>query len=331
MKALTYLKAHAIQDFAIKETGLPEPVLKEHDVLVRIKAISVNPVDYKIRQNRSSASEHPVVLGWDAAGVIEKVGTQASGFKVGDEVYYAGDLLRDGSNAELQAVDSRIIALKPASLSYVQAAAIPLTAITAYEALILQKQVSYTPETKVLIIGGAGGVGSIAIQLLKALTPARVFATASRPVSADWCRKAGADAILNHQNNLQQEAEKLGISEFDIVFSTNHTEQYLPLIPQLVKPFGYFVLIDDPATLDIKPFKAKSITTGWEFMFTKTMFNVAQETQGKLLTHVAELIDTGKIKTTLNLELQGLNAENLRQAHEILEAGSSTGKIVITF
>lgn len=330
MKALAYTAAHALSQFSIVETERPQPTIKDHDILVRVKAISVNPVDYKIRQNRSAAENGAVILGWDASGVVEALGPQVKGFKIGDEVYYAGDLTRDGSNAELQAVDSRIVALKPKSLSHTQAAAIPLTGITAYEALISQTTTKYSDNSKVLIIGGAGGVGSIGIQLLKALTPVKIYATASRAETAAWCKELGAHGTLDHSKDLKEEMKASGIDGFDFIFSTNATESYLSIMPDLLKPFGHLALIDDPKVLDIRPFKTKSITISWEFMFTKSMFQYDQEAQGKLLGHVASLIDTKEIKTTLQTELQGLTSENLKKAHTLLESGKSVGKIVIT-
>lgn len=329
MKALGYLKSHSLNEFSVTEMNVPEPTLLDNDVLVRIHAISVNPVDYKIRKNRSATDGKPVILGWDASGVIERLGPAVKNFKVGDEVYYAGDLLRDGTNAELQAVDARVIALKPKNLSFQEAAAIPLTAITAYEALISQKTTTLTEKSNVLIIGGAGGVGSIGIQLLKSLTKAKVFATASREESKAWCLEAGADQVLDHSKDLKEEMKKADVEGFDFIFSTNQSDKYFGILLDLLKPFGHYSLIDDPATFDIKPFKSKSITTSWEFMFTKTMFKHDQEAQGLLLSHVAKLIEEDKIKTTLNMTLQGLTADNLKKAHTLLESGQSIGKIVI--
>ncbi len=330
MKALGYLKSHSLNEFQITEMNLPEPSLLENDVLVRIHATSVNPVDYKIRMNRSGVDGKHVILGWDASGVIEKLGSGVKNFKVGDEVFYAGDLFRDGTNAELQAVDSRVIALKPKNLSHQEAAAIPLTAITAYEALISQKTTTLSEKSNVLIIGGAGGVGSIGIQLLKSLTKAKVFATASREESKSWCLEVGADQVLDHSKDLKEEMKRHDVNGFDLIFSTNQSDRYFGILPDLLKPFGHYCLIDDPATFDIKPFKSKSITTSWEFMFTKTMFKYDQESQGALLSHVAQLIEAGRIKTTLNTLMQGLTAENLKQAHTLLESGQSIGKIVLS-
>lgn len=220
MKALAYRTAHALADFAIEEVDLPLPELKEGDVLVRVRAFSVNPVDTKVRASRSAAEgSRGVVLGWDGAGVIEKVGSAVAGFKPGDEVFYAGALMRDGSNAEYQAVDHRIVAPKPANLGFAEAAALPLTSLTAWEAM-LEGGIEFTPQTKVLVIGGAGGVGSMAIQILKAATPARVFATASRPETMAWCERLGADHILNHHNDLSDELARYGVEPgtLDVVF-----------------------------------------------------------------------------------------------------------------
>ena len=330
MKALTYEKAHALNQFAFKLSELPMPELQDHDVLVKIKAVGFNPVDYKIRQNRSADGAKPIILGWDAAGVIEKIGNNVSQFKVGDEVYYAGDVTRDGTYAEYQAVDSRVISLKPKTLSFAEAAAIPLTAITAYEALIEQTTTTYTKDTAVLIIGGAGGVGSIGIQLLKNLTPAKVIATASRDESKKWCKTLGADFVIDHSKNLKEELLSIGINEVDFVFSTTQTNKYYALFAEIIKPFGHIALIDDPDTFDIKPFKLKAIVANFEFMFAKTMFQYDMESQGKLLKQVADLIDDKKVVTTLSKEFKGLKTEHVKEAHSILESGVSVGKMVMS-
>lgn len=326
MKALVYYDAHEIKSFSIKEEEVPEPTLLDHDVLVEVKAVAANPVDYKIRKSRSAENGRPVILGWDASGVIRKIGRKVAKFKVGDEVYYAGDLIRDGCYAEYQAVDSRIIARKPHSLSHIQAAAIPLTALTAYEALILQTTTQYSRATKVLIIGGAGGVGSMSIQLLKALTESIVIATASREETIRWCLDLGADRVVDH--NLLLESKGSDVGEVHFVFSTTHSDKYVPLFPVVLKPFGHLTLIDDPGNFDIKPLKRKSITVSWELMFTKTLYGFDLESQGATLAHVASLVDAGAIKTTATTVYQGLTPENIRRAHEALEEGTSIGKIV---
>ena len=328
MKALGYLQAHAVADFSLREFDLPVPEPGPLDVLVRIKAVSLNPVDTKVRASRSATSTRPVILGWDAAGVIERIGGKVTGFKPGDEVFYAGDLLRDGSNAEYQIVDHRVIALKPAHLSFTDAAAIPLTALTAWEALI-ERDHGLTAESNVLIIGGAGGVGSIAIQLLKAATPVRVIATASRPETIAWCHDLGADVVINHHHGLDAGLKEHGLSTVDLIFGTTHSDAYLKIIPDLLRPFGHFCLIDDPKALDIVGFKRKAINVHWEFMFAKTMFHYREETQGQILRQVAQLTEVGKIKSTAKLVLSGLTVDNLRLAHTRLEAAESIGKIVI--
>lgn len=329
MKVIGYLNAHNIDSFEMKEFELDHPELGPHDILVKIMAIGVNPVDYKIRQGRSSKTDRPVVIGWDASGRIEEMGSEVTNVSVGDEVFYAGDITKDGSYAELQTIDSRLVGKKPKTLDFAQSAAIPLTAITAYEALIEQSTTQYSKNTSVLIIGGAGGVGSMSLQLLKALTPATVIATASRDESIKWCQDLGADYVINHRNNLSDELKKIGFPQVDFVFSTNHTEQYISILPDIIKPFGQLTLIDDPESFDMKPFKAKSIKCGYEFMFTKSMFHHKPEEQGQLLTKIGELIDRQKIRTTMSSVLTGLTAENVKTAHEALESGRSVGKTVI--
>ena len=325
MKAYTYKKAHSIKDFSIEESTLQAPDLNPMDVLVRVKALSFNPVDTKIRQSRSSSARGPEVLGWDASGVIEKAGSAVQGFSKGDEVYYAGDLTRPGSYAELQAVDYRLIGNKPASLSFTEAAALPLTSITAWEALF-ERGFEYSRDTKVLIIGGAGGVGSMATQLLKANTEATVIVTASRPETKEWCLKMGADHVIGR--DIQEELKKIGMEQIDIVFGTTHTAEYLDVIRDILRPFGSLVLIDDPEKLDIVSFKVKALSVHWEFMFAKSMFGYKPGLQGQFFNKLADLVDQNKIQSTLNLTLPP-SVESIQKAHELLESGSSIGKIVM--
>lgn len=324
MRAFVYDKAHPLTQFAITEQEIAAPTPGPLDLLVRVKASSFNPVDYKIRQSKS-AEDSPVVLGWDAAGVVEAVGSEAAGFQVGDAVFYAGDLTRPGSYAELQAVDHRLAALKPASLDFAEAAALPLTSLTAYEAL-LERGIEYTAESRVLIIGGAGGVGSIAIQLLKALTPAQVIATATRPETIAWAKEMGADLVIGR--DLQRELQQKGVERLDVIFSTTHTADYLSAIPDLMRPFGHLAVIDDPASFDILPFKRKALSVHWEFMFSKSMFGYREATQGEILRKVAGLVDAGQVKTTRQRTVTA-TVENVRAAHEALEAGTSIGKMVM--
>lgn len=331
MKALGYFKGHSLKEFRLQPFDLKEPQIGSHDLLVRVKAISINPVDYKIRQNRSSPNEIPIILGWDASGVVEKIGSEVTNFKVGEEVFYAGDLNRPGTYAELQAVDSRIVALKPKILSFADAAALPLTSLTAYEALIAQKTSDLSEGSKTLIIGGAGGVGSMAIQLLKKLKNTTVIATASRSETREWCLGLGADFVIDHSKNLVDELSKIGIKEVDCVFSTTHSDKYFEVLPKIIKPFGLFVLIDDPERFDVTPFKGKSIRINWELMFTKTLFKHDLESQGKILSIIANLVDKKEVKTTLTKKLEGFSVDNLKEAHALLEGGTSMGKIVIDF
>lgn len=328
MRALAYGEAHSIEKFSIAEMEIPTPILGPHDVLVCIKAFALNPIDYKVRRTRSSQKDRPVVLGWDAAGVIEKIGSEVTGFRTGDEVFYAGDLMRDGSYAQFQAVDHRIIAKKPQSLGFREAAALPLTALTAWESLF-ERGIVYTNRSEVLVIGGAGGVGSMATQLLKAKTPAKVIATASRPESANWCRSMGADIVVDRSKDLLEELAKAQCKNVEFVFGTTNSPKYSPIIPQILQPFGHFCLIDDHPDFSIASFKSKSLSVHWELMFTKTLFQHNLSSQGEILGHIAGLIDGGKIVPTANKVLSGLNPDHIRYGHEVLESGKSIGKIVI--
>jgi len=323
MKAFVYQKAHPLTEFALKLQELPDPKPGPLDLLVRVKAFSFNPVDYKIRQSRSSEGS-PIILGWDAAGVVEAIGSEVRDFSVGDEVYYAGDLNRPGSYAELQAVDHRLVAQKPALLDFADAAALPLTALTAYEAL-LERGVHYTGATKALIIGGAGGVGSIAIQLLKAETAATVIATASRPETIAWVKEMGADRVIGRDLKAELPGGAPGL---DVIFSTTHTADYLEIIPDLLRPFGHLMVIDDPSSLDIVPFKWKALSVHWEFMFSKSVHGFHLETQGDILRKVAAMVDTHRVKTTRS-KTYAANEDNLRSVHQVLEQGTMIGKAVV--
>ena len=327
MYAFTYQTAHKLSDFQIKMVNIADPILTDHDVMVNVQAASFNPVDTKVRQSRSASTDRGGILGWDAAGIIEKLGKNVRGFKVGDEVYYAGDVQRDGSYAKLQAVDYRLIARKPRAFDFAQAAALPLTALTAHEALF-ERGFNYTKDTKVLIIGGAGGVGSIAIQLLKVHTQAKVIATASRSKTIEWVQHMGADHVIGR--NLQGELAQFG--PMDIVFCTTHAHEYLPIIPSILKPFGSLILIEmnDPKSFDITSFKSKSLSIHWEFMFTKSMHGHHPEQQGIFLSNLAKLVECGKIKATLGQTMQA-SVENIRQAHEFLESGATIGKMAIMY
>ena len=330
MKAISYIDGmdHGFQN-PLVDIEKAMPSLKDRDLLVRIKAISVNPVDTKVRRNPVAVG-NTRILGWDAVGEIVEVGSGVQHFKVVDQVWYAGDLTRDGSNAEYQAVDERIVSLKPQSLSDAEAAALPLTAITAWEMLFDRFNVDLDQSDNILVIGGAGGVGSIAIQLLKAKTNLKVIATASREETKAWVKSLGADYVIDHTEDLNTQIKALGLDAPRYIFSTNQTETYLPQISKLIAPQGKFGLIDDPKSLDIGEFKSKSVSVHWEFMFTRSMFNTIDiEQQSQLLHQVAELVDNHKIKTTLKQTVGKINAQNLKLAHELIESGRAKGKIVL--
>ena len=314
----------------INEITLPVPQAQGHDLLVEIKAISVNPVDTKVRAGFSA--DTPRVLGWDAVGVVKAVGNDVTLFAPGDEVWYAGALGRPGSNSEFQLVDERIVALKPRSLDNASAAALPLTAITAWELLFDRLGVTRDGNEgdTLLIVGAAGGVGSILTQLASKLTKMTVIGTASRPASQQWVREAGAHHVIDHSKPLSEELARIGVKEVTHVASLNNTEaHYLSLIAALA-PQGKLALIDDPQSLDVVPLKLKSISLHWEFMFTRSMFETRDMiAQHQLLSEVATLIDNQVIKTTLGEHYGAITADNLQKAHAQLETGRAVGKIVL--
>jgi zinc-binding alcohol dehydrogenase family protein len=342
---MTIIKAIGYQDNltidneqALQDITLDKPVASGHDILVEVKAISVNPVDYKIREGRPAPEGEYAVIGWDAAGTVTAVGEDVSLFSVGDKVYYAGDLTRSGSNAEYQLVDERIVGHMPASLSFAEAAALPLTTITAWEMLFERLQVpvsdssagEHTNDVSVLVIGAAGGVGSILTQLLKTRTSATVIGTASRDESIQWLKDLGADHVINHRNLLSDELQKTGITEVDYVISLNNTDEHYEEIIKCLKPQGKLGLIDDPKSLDANLLKTKCLSLHWEFMFTRSMFNTPDMIeQHRLLNAVAKLIDAGDIKTTVAHNLGTITAEHVRSAHQMLENQQAHGKIVL--
>lgn len=330
MKAVGFQKSLPITDQdALQDIDLPRPRAEGRDLLVRVEAVSVNPVDYKVRQGRPPESGWKV-LGYDAAGVVEEIGDQASLFQVGDRVWYAGDLTRSGSNAEFQLVDERIVGRMPTSLGFAQAAALPLTTITAWEMLFDRLQVSREKSESILLVGAAGGVGSIMVQLLKRLTNLTVVGTASRPDSVDWLRRLGTDHVIDHRQPLSQGLAAVGIAPVEYLVSLNHTEGHYDEIVASLKPQGRFGLIDDPAQLDPMKLKSKSISLHWEFMFTRSMYQTDDvEQQHYLLGKVAELVDQSLLESTVAHHLGPINAANLRQAHSMLESQQAHGKIVL--
>lgn len=339
MKAVGYSKSLPITDpESLTDIELPQPIARGRDVLVKVKAIAANPVDYKIRQNVAPEDGKYKVIGWDAVGEVVATGEKATQFKPGDVVFYAGDLNRQGSNAEYQLVDERLVGNKPKSLSDAEAAALPLTAITAWEMLfehlaIQQQSADSTTQSDevILLVGAAGGVGSIFLQLAKAITGATIIATASRESSQAWVKKLGAHHVVDHTQALQPQIEALGIGQITHVASLNSTETYFESYIDLLAPFGKIAMIDDPKTpLDVMKLKPKSLSLHIEFMFARSMFNAADmDEQGKLLNRVSAMLDQGSLQTTVGKNLGTINAENLRAAHELLESGKSIGKIVL--
>ncbi|WP_443114898.1 zinc-binding alcohol dehydrogenase family protein [Herbaspirillum seropedicae] len=313
---------------ALIETILPDPIPGEHDLLVEVKAISVNPVDTKIRASAKEAR----VLGWDVSGVVRAVGPAVTLFAPGDEVFYAGSITRPGANSELHVVDERIVGRKPASLGHADAAAIPLTAITAWELLFDRVAVAEGggQGQHLLIIGAAGGVGSMLTQLARKLTQLTVIGTASRPETAHWVGELGAHHVIDHSQPLKPQLEKLGIPEVGIVISLTHTDQHYAQIIDVLAPQGQLALIDDPASLDAMPLKRKSISLHWELMFTRSMFQTPDMIrQHELLQRVSQLLDQGVLRTTTGEHFGRIDAANLRRAHALLESGKAKGKIVL--
>jgi NADPH2:quinone reductase len=334
MRAVAYKTAHPIAaDASFVDIDLPKPVASGHDLLVEIKAVSVNPVDTKIRASRTAPEGEYVTLGYDAAGIVREVGSAVSLFKPGDEVFYAGVNNRQGTNSEFHLVDERIVGFKPKSLGFAEAAALPLTAITAYEMLFDRLRIKDAvpgAAKAIVIIGGAGGVGSIAVQLVCQLTDLTVIATASRPETFDWVMSLGAHHVVDHSKPLAAQVAELGIGAPAFVFSTTHSDQHAQAAAQLMAPQGRYGLIDDFQTFDIKLFKPKAISLHWEMMFARAVFQTPDMIeQHKLLNHVAELVDAGKIKTTLAENFGTINAANLKRAHAQIESHTTKGKIVL--
>jgi NADPH2:quinone reductase len=335
MRAIAYHQPGPIDRAdALIDVELPRPIPTGRDILVAVRAISVNPVDAKVRAGAAPFDGRDErVLGWDAGGVVEVVGPEATRFKVGDEVFYAGDLMRDGSNADYQLVDERIVGHRPRSIGFAEAAALPLTAITAWETLFDRLKVDDQPAggaRAILIIGGAGGVGSAAIQIARACTDLTVIATASRAETQNWVRDLGAHHVIDHAQPMAPQIAALEIGAPAFVFSTTHTDRHLADIAELIAPQGRFALIDDPASLDVVAFKRKAVSVHWELMFTRSLFDTPDVgEQGRLLNTVAELVDEGRIRTTATDTLSPINAANLIEAHRRIESATTRGKIVL--
>ena len=333
MKAVGYKVPGPIaEDASLVDIDLPRPVAEGGDILVEVKAVSVNPVDYKIRSSTPPADGDWKVLGWDAAGIVQEVGPDVTQFAVGDEGYYAGSLIRPGTNAEFHLVDARIVGRKPASLEWAEAAALPLTTLTAWEAMFDRLDVTkpVPGAAAILIIGGAGGVGSIAIQIARQRTDLIVISTASRPETQEWVKGLGAHHVIDHSRPLAPQIAELNIGAPAFVFSTTHTEQHASDIAELIAPQGRFGFIDDPKALDVMLFKRKAVSIHHELMFTRSLYGTPDmDEQGKILNSLAVLVDDGKIRTTLTEKLSPINAANLKTVHALIESGAARGKIVL--
>jgi len=317
---------------SLVDIELPRPSATGRDLLVEVRAVSVNPVDYKVRSSAAPPAGSAKVIGYDAAGVVVEAGPQASLFRPGDEVFYAGSIIRSGTNAEFHLVDERIVGHKPRSLGFAEAAALPLTSITAWEALFdrmdIRKPVAGAAPA-VLIIGGAGGVSSIAIQLVRTLTDLTVVATASRPETMSWVKDLGAHYVINHGKPIAAQVAALDIGAPGFVFSTTHTTDHLKEIVELIAPQGRLALINNEP-LELALLMRKCVSIHWESMFTRSMLQTADMAeQHALLDKVAALVDAGKIRTTVAEHFGTINAANLKRAHALLETGTARGKIVL--
>ncbi|MEH6577817.1 MAG: zinc-binding alcohol dehydrogenase family protein [Amphritea sp.] len=334
MKAIAYQKSLPIDNTeSLQDLTLPDPVATGHDLLVEVHAISVNPVDTKVRMRAEPPAGEWKTLGWDCAGVVRATGSDVSLFKPGDRVWYAGDIRRQGTNSELHLVDERIVGHMPASLNFSQAAALPLTSITAWEMLFdrLQLKPGKQPTSdSLLIIGASGGVGSIMVQLARRLTGLTIIGTASRPETQTWVRDLGAHHVIDHSQPISQELKRIGIDQVTHIVSLTQTQQHFAEIVEAIAPQGKFGLIDDPETLDVALLKTKSASLHWESMFTRSMYDTHDMIgQHRLLNEIAALVDSGLIRTTLGENYGQITAANLKRAHAHLESGKARGKIVL--
>ncbi|MGQ7274920.1 zinc-binding alcohol dehydrogenase family protein [Marinobacter sp. V034] len=336
MKAVGLTRYLPISDpDSLIDLELDTPAPKGHDILVEVKAISVNPVDTKVRAPKDAVPEQPKVLGWDAAGTVTAIGDQVTGYAVGDSVYYAGDVTRQGTNSQFHLVDERIVGTMPTSLDFAQAAALPLTGITAWEGLFERLGISKDGQDEgksLLIVNGAGGVGSIAIQLAKKLAKLDVIATASRPETSDWCKQLGADTIVNHRKPLADELKAAGYETVDYILCLNDTDGHWAAMTQLIRPQGMICsVVENREPLAMDTLKTKSAGIVWEFMFTRAMFKTDDMIeQQHLLNRIGEMVDAGELVTTCNKVVKPINAANLRKVHAEIEKGGSIGKIVLS-
>lgn len=334
MKAIGYFNPLPLTDAnALQDLQLPAPTPRPRDLLVRVRAVSVNPVDVKVRAGMPPEPGQAKVLGWDAVGVVEAVGAEVQNFRPGDRVFYAGAFDRPGTNAELHVVDERIAAHAPRTLDDAQAAALPLTTITAWEILFDRLRIARANQASgetLLVVGGAGGVGSIMIQLARQLTGLHIVATASRPETRQWCLDLGAHTVVDHSRPLAAELAAAGVPQVDYVASLTQTQAHFAQYLECIKPQGALALIDEPATLDAFALKRKSISLHWEMMFTRSLYGTPDMArQGELLAEVAALVDSGRVRSTVTEKFGTINAANLKRAHALVESGKAMGKVVL--
>ena len=334
MKAVSFYKSLPIEDpQSLVDVSIDAPSPRPRDVLVEVRAISVNPVDTKIRAGGGPGRPDGQlqILGWDAAGIVKETGNAVTLFRPGDEVYYAGSVDRAGSYAELQCVDERIVGRKPRTLGFAEAAALPLTTITAWEMLFDRLRLDASAAGSLLIVGGAGGVGSIATQLARQLTRLKIIATASRPETVQWCRRMGAHHVIDHRQPLARQVKEILPGGVNYVLALTKAEDHFDELIEAMAPQSAMVLIENPARLlDVVKLKPKSISLHWEFMFTRSRYETPDMgEQGRLLNEVAALVDAGKVVSTMQANLGAINAANLRQAHALVESGKAIGKIVL--
>lgn len=335
MKAIGFKTSQEIDNKeSLIEFNIQKPKAKDFDIVIKVSAVSMNPVDTKVRANAAKdiILDEPKILGYDAVGIVDEIGENITNFKIGDRVFYAGDVSKNGSNSQFQLIDSRIVALAPTSLKDDEAAALPLTSLTAWEAMFDKMNINKNDKKTILIIGGAGGVGSIATQIAKESTNLTVIATASRKETISWCKKMGADYVVNHKD-LVNSVKNTGFETVDYIFNVANTEIHWDAMAELIAPQGKICsIVDAEIPVDINKLKSKSVTFIWEFMFTRPMFNTNDiEKQGEILSEIATLVDGGKIKTTLSKTFQGFNVENIKDAHKLSESGKAIGKIAIQF
>jgi zinc-binding alcohol dehydrogenase family protein len=332
MKAVAFTHSHPIaHEDSLIDIDLPVPEPRHHDLLVEVKAVSVNPVDTKVRRNDEPLGEKRV-LGYDAAGIVRGVGPEVANFGIGDEVFYAGVVNRPGTNAEYHLVDERLVGRKPKTLSFAEAAAMPLTSLTAWEMLFDRFKIprDQTAQGSLLVVGGAGGVSSMAIQLAEALTDLTIIATASRPETAEWCRSLGAQYVIDHHTGMAAQITALGLEAPDYVFCTTHSTAHWNEVTHLVAPEGAIGIIESGGPLDFSVIMRKCVSVHPEYMFARGILKTkTMSAQHRTLEAIAHLVDNGTLRTTMTENFGTINATNLKRAHAALESGTVKGKIVL--